>query len=161
MKVVALSGLILKHYLKLTTINFAINQEKRVDNILKKLVAANSISEETKRSLKPVGTRPGIRYRLCKVHKDIIDNCPPFWPILSAIHTPTYKLAKFLVPILKSLTSNEYTVNGSFAFAEEIVEQDSEFFMGSLDVDSLFTNIPLEETIDICTKTLFENIEKV
>ena len=33
--------------------------------------------------------------------------------------------------------------------------------MGSLDVDSLFTNIPLEETIDICTNTLFENMEKV
>ena len=70
------------------------------------------------RSLKPVGTRPGIMYGLCKVHKDIIDNCPPFRPILSAINTPTYKLAKFLVPILKSLTSNEYTVKDSlFAFA--------------------------------------------
>ena len=33
--------------------------------------------------------------------------------------------------------------------------------MGSLDVDSLFTNIPLEETIDICTNTLFENMEKI
>ena len=33
--------------------------------------------------------------------------------------------------------------------------------MESLDVDSLFTNIPLEETIDICTNTLFENMEKV
>ena len=28
-------------------------------------------------------------------------------------------------------------------------------FMGSLDVDSLFTNIPLEETIEICTNELF------
>ena len=44
---------------------------------------------------------------------------------------------------------------------EEIVEQDSEIFMGSLDVDSVFTNIPLEETIDICTNTLFKNMEKV
>ena len=78
-------------------------------------------------------------------------------PILSS----TYKLPKFLVPLLKSLTSNDYTSKDSFAFAEEIVEQDSEFFMGSLDVDSLFTNIPLEETIDICTNTLFENMEKV
>ena len=41
------------------------------------------------------------------------------------------------------------------------MEQDSEFFMGSVDVDSLFTNIPLAETIDICTDTLFENMEKV
>ena len=98
---------------------------------------------------------------LCKVHKDIIDNCPPFRPILSAINTPTYKLAKFLVSILKSLTSNEHSVKESFAFAEEIVEQDSEVFMGILDVDSHFTNIPLEEAIDICTNTLFENTKRV
>ena len=121
----------------------------------------NSISEETRRPLKPVGTRSGIMHGLCKVHKDIIHHCPHFQPILSAINTPTYKLAKFLVDILKSLTNNEYTVKDSFAFAEEIVEQDSECFIGSLDVDSLFTNIPLEETIDICTNTLFENMEKV
>ena len=74
---------------------------------------------------------------------------------MSAINTPTYKLAKFLVPILKSLTNNEYMVKDLFAFGQEIVEQDSEFLMGSLDLDSLFTNTPLEETIDICTNTLF------
>ena len=33
--------------------------------------------------------------------------------------------------------------------------------MGSLDVDSLFSNIPFEETTDICPNTLFENMEKV
>ena len=42
-----------------------------------------------------------------------------------------------------------------FAFAEEIVQQDSKLFMGSLDVDSLFTNIPLEEIINICTSLLY------
>ena len=46
-------------------LNFAVNQEKRVDNILKELVAANSISEETRKFFKPVGTRPGIIYGLC------------------------------------------------------------------------------------------------
>ena len=91
--------------------HFAVNQEKRVDNILKKLVAA--ISEETRKSLKAVGIRPGIKYGLCKVHNDIIENCPPFRPTLSAINTPTYRLAKFLVLILKSLTSNQYTVKDS------------------------------------------------
>ena len=29
--------------------------------------------------------------------------------------------------------------------------------MGSLDVDSLFTNIPFEETINICTNLLYSN----
>ena len=80
---------------------------------------------------------------------------------MSEINTRTYKLAKFLVPILKSLTSNEYTVKDLFAFAEETVKQDSQFFMGNLDVDFLFTNIPLEETIDICLNTLFEIMKKV
>ena len=35
------------------------------------------------------------------------------------------------------------------------------FFMGGLDVDSLFTNILLEGAIYICTNTLFENLERV
>ena len=71
---------------------------------------------ETKRSLKPVGTRSGIIYGFCKVYEDIIDHSLPFRHIFSAINTPTYKLEEFLVPILKSLTSNEYTVKDSFAF---------------------------------------------
>ena len=58
----------------------------------------------------------------------------------------------FLVPILSCLTINEFIVKDSFLFAKEIVEQDSNVYMGSLDVDSLFTNIPLEETINICTE---------
>ena len=32
--------------------------------------------------------------------------------------------------------------------------------MASLDVDSLFTNIPLEETIDICVDNLYNDNEK-
>ena len=64
---------------------FTFNQEKRVDNTFKTLVATNSIFEETRKSLKPVRTRPGIMYGLCKVHKDIIDNCLPFQPILTLL----------------------------------------------------------------------------
>ena len=86
---------------------------------------------------------------------------PPFKPILSALQTPTYNLAKFLVPILDPLTKNEYTVKDSFHFAEDICEQDPSLSMGSLDVDSLFTNIPLDETIDICINQLFENTDTV
>ena len=78
-----------------------------------------------------------------------------------ATNTCTYKLVKFLVPILKSLTSNDYTVKDSSAFAVEIVEQDCEVFIRSLGVDFLFTKIPVQETIDICANTHSENTEKV
>ena len=60
-------------------LNFTVNQKKCV-NILKKLFVSSSTYEETWRSLKPVGTRPGIMKGLCKVHKDIINNCLPFRP---------------------------------------------------------------------------------
>ena len=50
-------------------------------------------------------------------NKPVQDNCPSFRPILSAIGTPPYDLAKFLVPFLKPLTENEYTVRNSFSFA--------------------------------------------
>ena len=49
--------------------------------------------------------------------------------ILSAIKTPTYKLANVLAPILNPLNSNEYTVMVSFAYDEERVKQDSEVFL--------------------------------
>ena len=69
--------------------------------------------------------------------------------------------SKILVPILKPLNTNEFTVKDSFHFAEEIIDQQHDLFMGSLDVDSLFTNIPLEETIEICTNELFKESEIV
>ena len=56
---------------------------------------------------------------------------------------------------MNSIASNEFTVKDTVCFAKEIVEQDSSFVMGSLDVDSLFTNIPLDETIDICTNAIY------
>ena len=50
-------------------LSFAANQERRVDNSFKRFFASNSVPNEARRSLKPVGTRSGIIYGLCKVHK--------------------------------------------------------------------------------------------
>ena len=80
---------------------------------------------------------------------------------MSTIGTPTYKIAKFLVPILSCLTINEFTVKDSFSFAKKIVEQGSHFYMGNLDVDSLCTNIPPEETINICTKLIHDQNDSI
>ena len=84
-----------------TFLNFAINQEKHVDKVLKIFAESKCMTEKTRKSLKPVGTRPSIMYDSCKVHKASAGNCPPFRPSLSDLNAPTYKLAKFLVPVLK------------------------------------------------------------
>ena len=96
----------------------------------------------------------------CKVHKAITDVYLPFRPILSAIRTPSYTFAKILVPKLSSIMFNAFTVKDSFTFAEEIVHQDK-LFKSSLDIDSLFINIPLKETINICTNLLYNNIDVI
>ena len=70
-------------------LNFAINQEKHFGKVLKKRVESKSMTEETWKSLKPVGTRLGAMYSSCKVHKASIGNGPPFQSILSALNTPT------------------------------------------------------------------------
>ena len=95
------------------------------------------------------------------MRKAISDVCPPFRPILSTIGTPSYKLAKFLVPKLSSITPNEFTEKDSIAFAEEIVHQASKLFMARLDVDSPFTKIPLKVTINICTNFLYNNVDAI
>ena len=115
-----------------------------------------NLSAEQYKKIKAVRSRPGILYELFKDYK-AITVCPQFKHILSAIGTPSYKLAKFLVPKLSSISFNEFTVKSCFAFAEETVHQDSKLFMGSLDVDSLFNNIPLEETINAYTNLLYNN----
>ena len=56
---------------------------------------------------------------------------------------------------MNSITSNDIIVKDTFCFAKEIDEQDSSLVMDTLDVDSLFTNIPLDKTIDICTNTIY------
>ena len=52
---------------------------------------------------------------------------------------------------------NEYTLKDSFEFAKDIINQNLGCFMASLDVDSLFTNVPLDETIKICIDELFKS----
>ena len=78
-------------------------------------------------------------------------------PILSAINTPTYLLARYINPNLSSFATNEFAVNIFFDFAEEVVSHNHNLYMASLDVELLLANIPLEETIKNCDNDLFSN----
>ena len=99
--------------IKKEILDFSINHERRINNYLKSLEKSDSLTTDQYKKIKAIGSRPGILYGLCKVHKAIIDVCPPLRPILSAIGTPSYKLAKFSVPKLSSITFNEFIVKDS------------------------------------------------
>ena len=140
-----------------------LDMEKEIKSCLDDLQNSNYLSEDDYKFMKPCGSKPGVMYGLCKVHKGITpnDSVPPFRPILSAIGTCSYNLAKFFVPLLKQYTINEYIVKDSSSFCKEIVNQDPQLFMATFDNQSLFTNIPLDETIDICVVMVYNKRKKV
>ena len=130
-------------------------ENKLIRFLRDKLLKEEAISEPIYKELLYSGSTPGILYGLPKVHKD---NCTAR-PILSAIGTYNYKIAKFCVPILQPYTVNEYTVKDTFSFVSEITsfQKEENLVMASFDVSSLFTNIPLEESIDLCIELLFSD----
>ena len=143
------------------TLNFSINHERRINDHWKSLEKSGSLTNDRYKKIKAIGIRLGIWYGFCKLHKTITVVCPPFRPIISAIGTPSYKLAKFLVPKVSSITFDEFTVKDSFVLAEEIIYQNGKSFMDSLDLDSLFINIPLNEAINFCNNLLYENVDVI
>ena len=79
---------------------------------------------------------------------------------MSSINSYNYNLASYLCELLTPFIPSAHCTKDSFAFIKDIQEvstQDS--FMVSYNVCSLFTNIPLRETIDIAVKLILENKE--
>ena len=91
-------------------------------------------------------------YGLPKVHKT---GCP-FRPIVSSTNTYNYNLASYLVSVLQPTSTNWFSIKDSFRFAEWAKQYTHNGeFMCSFDVRSLFTNVPLDETIEICLDKLY------
>ena len=65
---------------KTRTLNFQFNQEKRINTISKSTV---SLRDRQYKKIKAAGSRTGVLYDFSKVHKTIVDVCPPFRPIFS------------------------------------------------------------------------------
>ena len=78
-------------------LNIIIGIEKKLTDLLKEWKASEAISEIDYKKPTPRVSSFGDLYGVCKTHKKVLDKCPPFRPILSAIKSPSYNLAKFLV----------------------------------------------------------------
>ena len=141
--------------------NLMVKEKKIVDTFLNQLVAKKSIDEQQRQRLSPWGPNPARLYGSPKIHKPLVDGLPKYRPIISQIGASTYNLAKFLLTFIQPYTTNEHTVKDSFHFVSMIDSMDHRFVMASLDVDSLFTNIPLQETIDIVTEKVYAKVRKV
>ena len=141
--------------------NFMVKEKSTVDKLLSNLLAKKSIDDNVKKKLSPNGPQPARLYGSPKIHKPPVDGVPKYRPIISQIGAATYNIAKFLHEYIKPHTVNEHTVTDTFDFVSMLDGKDHRLFMASLDVESLFTNIPLNETIDIVTQRVYGDKQKV
>ena len=99
--------------------------------------------------------------KLHKIGKNGNINDLPLRPIVSNIGTATYHLAKHLSKVLSPSRNSEYTIKNTKDFLVQLKKEKipKDHQMVSFDVKSLFTNVPLEKTIDIILRRIYRDKE--
>ena len=69
--------------------------------------------------------------------------------IISQVLSPTYNLAKDLNRIITPYIPIKYTLKSSADFIDMLQGTNATGIIASLDVESLFTNVPIDQTINI------------
>ena len=131
-----------KHYHPL------LQKEKELETVVRQI-----LPKEVADAICPKCSRLAHLYGLPKTHKPKL----AMRPILSPTGTYNFMLAKWLDEKLKPISINEFTVSDPLRFSEELRKKeivDGEILV-SYDVSSLFTNVPVDETIEILVEKLF------
>ena len=133
--------------------------ETRVQNCLRKM--KKRLGLPTYNSIYPTASCPGRFYGTAKLHKlnqgcNDVDQLP-IRPIVSNIGTATYKTSKYLANLLAPLTKSKYSIKSTAEFISLIrnLKVDKDHDMVSFDVSNLFTNVPLEFTIELILKKVY------
>ena len=107
-------------------------------------------------TLNPKTSSASRFYGLPKLHKPMI----PLRPIVDYTTSPTYALAKYLTHILKPLEwSTEHTVKNSIQLVDKVkgLELNVDECFVSFDITALFTNVPVNESLEIIRERLLED----
>ena len=128
---------------------------------LYRLLKDGKIDESISQRIRPTGSVRPRMYGLPKKHKP---EPIPLRPILSMIGSAQHEIARWLCevlyPVLKRYSSR--IVKDTFAFCEILHQQgdvSDDASMCSFDVKSLFTNVPIVETINIRLDNLYRSDE--
>ena len=128
-----------------------VDQLKKSANEL--ISASNKVSKNFKLD-KIVGEyRPGYFYGNVKTHKP----GNPLRPIISQIPLPTYNLAKTLNAVISPFIPATYSLKSSSEFIDLLKTKTAHGTLASLDVCSLFTNVPVERTISIIADYVYRS----
>ena len=115
------------------------------------------ISKQVYEAIRPTGSQRPRMYGLPKIHKKDV----PLRPILSMTGSAQHQLAKWLTSLLQPVFQNfsSICVCDSFTFVKKFRKFtfSSFVFLCFFDISSLFTNVPLAKTIEICADSLYNN----
>ena len=134
-------------------------REASLQRFLRKLKQKNFFNEIEHDKFYSSGSAPARIYGTPKMHKhSSSDSFPKLRPIVLSLGTFKYNLSRFLCDLLSPLVPNDYSCEDTFYFASQVKNPNLfRKFLVSYDVTSLFTNIPLQETIDIAISLIFNH----
>ena len=141
--------------------DITIFRERQLQNYLLGLKNAKLIDDNVYERIYPRGSLPARIYGQPKMHKldnNLSQQVPPFRIIVSSIGSYNYDIAKYLTEILSPHIPTEHSASDTFTFIEDLknVSLQNKFLV-SYDVVSLFTNVPLSETIDLAVNLIKSN----
>ena len=137
--------------------NNTANIKSKLQKRLLELFKVDSIPKSLYQNICPTRSQGPRMYGLPKTHKTNV----LLRLILSMTGSSHHELSKWLAgllePVLKRFST--HCIRDSFTFADAIQNSKdaNNLFMCSFNISSLFTNVPLKETINICADALYCN----
>ena len=127
-----------------------IKNEKQINNSLQQLMKQGKINDKIYQRLRSTGSQPATLHGLAKVHKKNT-------PVLSIPGSSYKNLNRFLTPFFPKIPGANIETNTQDArkALESLTLEDDEQIV-SLDVKSLYTNVPVGEAIEIALRELFQ-----
>ena len=129
-----------------------LKEEERIQATLKELLDQNKIGQILYEKMRPKGSQPPRLYGLAKVHKENT----PVRPVLSMPGSAYYGVAKqvaFWLSHIPQCKINSSTKSVCDSLKDIKLDENHELI--SLDVSSLYTNVPVTEAISVCADLMY------
>ncbi|XP_076062481.1 uncharacterized protein LOC143037809 [Oratosquilla oratoria] len=133
------------------------NHTNDIKTKLNRLIRENNNSSTTKLALIEGDHKLGYAYGNVKTQK----NGHPHRPIISQTPSVTYKLAKRLIALISPFVPASFSLKSSEEFLDILKTARPSNIMASMDVESLFTNVSINETIDFICHCLYHPEHKI
>ena len=136
-----------------------IKQENRLNRKLAELKNNGFLTEQDYQYARSRGSQPARIYGLPKTHKvRDTEGIPPLRPIVSSSNTFNYRLAKLLAMKINHIRQNPNIIKDTFSFVDwlhKLKLNPKDYKMLSFDITSLFTKVPLDQTIKIILDKMY------